>query len=135
MKNRMIRQVLTVDQVASLKEKGWNTQDGSMCWIRQVNGDWDLVANDAWLNRRKDFMKVVTTYTLQDIMERLPKVIWLKDGNGLSFMMDFSTNRMMYCSTSDDGRIIANYWQIIAGEDLLQAAFRTMIWCLEKGYL
>lgn len=100
-----------------------------------MNGDWDLVANDAWLDRRKNFMKVVTTYTLQDIMEKLPKVIWLKDGNGLSFMVDFSTNRMMYCSTSDDGRIIANYWQSIAGEDLLQAAFRTMIWCLEKGYL
>lgn len=135
MESKMVKQVLTVDQVTCLKEKGWNTQDGSMCWIRRVSGDWDLVANDEWLDRRRDFMKVVTTYTLQDIIEKLPKVILLKDGDGLSFMVDFSTNRMMYCGTSDDGRIIAKYWQSIAGEGLLQAAFQTMIWCLEEGYL
>lgn len=131
----MTKQVLTVDQVAYLKEKGWNTQDGSMCWIRQVNGDWDLVANDEWLDRRKDFMKVVTTYTLQDIMEKLPKVIWLKEKYGLSLVIDFPTNRIMYCNTSEDGHITARYWQNIMEENLLQAAFRIMIWCLEKGYL
>lgn len=106
-----------------------------MCWIKHLNANWELAINDEWVERRKDLMKVIYTYTLQDIIERLPKVIWLKDGNGLSFMVDFSTNRMMYCGTSDDGRIIAHYWQSIAGEDLLQAAFQTMIWCLEKGYL
>ena len=135
MESRMAKQVLTVDQVAYLKEKGWNTQDGSMCWIRRVSGDWDLVANDEWLDRRKDFMKVVTTYTLQDIMEKLPKVIWLKEKYGLSLVIDFPTNRIMYCNTSEDGRIIARYWQNIIEENLLQAAFRIMIWCLEKGYL
>lgn len=106
-----------------------------MCWIKRLNSEWELVVNDEWIDRRKELMKVVTTYTLQDIMEKLPKVIWLKGGRSLSFVIDCSTNRMMYCDTSEDGRIVARYWQNIIGEDLLQAAFRTMVWCLKKGYM
>lgn len=106
-----------------------------MCWIKRPNSDWELVVNDEWVDRRKDFIKVVTTYTLQDVIEKLPKVIWLKEKYGLSLVIDFSTNRIIYCNTSEDGRIIARYWQSVAEENLLQAAFQTMIWCLEKGYL
>ena len=66
-------QVLSREQMAHLKELGVDTSDASMCWIADDEGnseeDWHVVIPNNFLMP----YKTIPTYTIGDLIERLPK--------------------------------------------------------------
>ena len=84
-------QVLSIEQMAHLKELGVDTSDASMMWFC-CNKKWYLLINNELsqgvanvMNRADLFMPA---YTIGDIIEKLPKEV---DGNRLEICLSDKT--------------------------------------------
>ena len=71
-------QVLSREQMAHLEELGVDTSDASMTWVNFGDDFWGLFVNDKVI--RKLRVKYIPTYTIGDLVEKLPKGI---EGNYL----------------------------------------------------
>lgn len=78
------KQVLSIDQMKHLRELGLNTSDASMYWARVSHGSRvDDKSKGKWfLSLQKEFQvcgfmsyESIPTYTLQDILDKLPSYI------------------------------------------------------------
>jgi hypothetical protein len=74
------KQVLSVEQMKHLQELGLDTSDGSMCWcyaLSYKNAKWELEIYEDVINQKRDsaFWEIIPTYTLQDILDKLPPII------------------------------------------------------------
>ena len=68
----MAKQTLSIEQMQHLQELGLDTSNASMCWIKTPNGR-DLTFNDEWMNLEESNLDPVPAYTLQDVLDALPK--------------------------------------------------------------
>ena len=71
------KQVLSVEQMKHLQELGLDTSDGSMCWcyaLSYKNAKWELEIYEDVINQKREsaFWEIIPTYTLQDILDKLP---------------------------------------------------------------
>lgn len=124
------KQVLSIDQMKHLQELGLDTSDASMIfqrgsatrhkWVLHVMGYADVSL------REKEF-----TYTLQDILDKLPKEIktstdtyWLTVSYGYDVWC-------IYYSMS----VGFDYYKEFKSESLLDTAYEMLCWCIENGYI
>ena len=68
-------QVLSIEQMKHLQELGVDTSDASMCWVAGEDtftdeGEWDLIIPNNFLLPYN-----IPTYTIGDLIEKLPKRI------------------------------------------------------------
>mgnify|MGYP001047441971 CR=1 FL=1 len=63
-------QVLSIDQMNHLQELGLDTSDASMCWEWKATYEDDMVVNS--LDADTNYDCYYPTYTLQDILNKLP---------------------------------------------------------------
>ena len=68
----MSKQVLDVHQMQHLQELGLETNNASMCWLKTPNGR-GLTFNDEWINLDESILDPVPAYTLQEVLDALPK--------------------------------------------------------------
>lgn len=82
------KQVLSIDQMKHLRELGLDTSDASMYWARVSHGSRvDDKSKGKWfLSLQKEFQvcgfmsyESIPTYTLQDILDKLPSYITYND--------------------------------------------------------
>lgn len=115
-------QVLSIEQMKHLQELGVDTSDASMCWA----------GNDVVPNNGSAFdlgYDGIPTYTIGDLIEKLPKHI-----NG------WNDNRLVI-----DGDEDADYWYVVYknryedaeteyfdSENLLAALYNLLCWVAEK---
>lgn len=121
------KQVLSVEQMKHLQELGLDTSDGSMCWCYALSYKEDVI------NQKRDsaFWEIIPTYTLQDILDKMPRYI------------------NVFCITYKlcVEPLFAGPWAIsyqrgisepfifkVAG-NLLDAAYEMLCWCIENGYI
>ena len=85
----MKNQVLSIEQMKHLKELGIDTSKASMKWIYPEcshiiggNGEYELE-----INSFNVFDDDIPTFTLQNILEILPKAIWVRDTYEYEFML------------------------------------------------
>ena len=116
------KQVLSIDQMKHLQELGVDTSDASMCWAGN-----DVVPNNgAAFDLGYDG---IPTYTIGDLIEKLPKHI-----NG------WNDNRLVI-----DGDEDADYWYVVYknryedaeteyfdSENLLTALYNLLCWVAEN---
>ena len=74
------KQVLSIEQMKHLQELGVDTSDASMCWVTGedasiVEGEWNLIIPNNFLLPYN-----IPTYTIGDLIEKLPKSIDLGFG-------------------------------------------------------
>lgn len=87
----MNNQVLSIEQVEHLKDLGFNLDDASLWWHRirsskdssEIVVDWFVSTNIEYSPLLKDMTDTIPTYTLYDLIMKLPKSIDLKDGKAL----------------------------------------------------
>ena len=132
-------QVLSIEQMKHLQELGIDTSDASMVWIKQ---DSTLLPDNIkelwWVDTYYDSLKpmveqedsdFVQTYTIGDLIEKLPKHI-----NG------WNDNRLVI-----DGDEDADYWYVVYknryehseteyfdSENLLTALYNLLCWVAEN---
>lgn len=121
-----MKQVLSIEQMKHLKELGLDTSDASMVfqrgsatrheWVLHVMGYADVSL------REKEF-----AYTLQDIINKLPCFI----GNQV-----FTIHKLVDSYTCLYIELYTrSFINITEGEELIDAAYDMLCWCIENGYV
>lgn len=128
----MKQQVLSIEQMKHLQELGLDTSNASMCWTNFDNETAVLSVHDEYCYEMSA-LQSTPTFTLQDILELLPKAIRDTDGLLYEFKMEYST-------LHKDWDIGYYYYDIILsylseGENILNAAYDMLCWCIENGHV
>ena len=111
-------------------------KDTILVWARFMLGktqisDWEIAYNHSAIT---DNSQTIPAYTLQDVLDALPKEI-SKDGCTwyASLYIDFENNRVAYGNTDRYGFEI--YHEIMIEKDLIDAAYSMLCWTIENGYV
>lgn len=127
------KQVLSIDQMKHLQELGLDTSDASMYWVRRSHGSRidDESKGEWFLSLQKEFMvfgfisyEILPTYTLQDILDKLPPSI---NWNPLIIV----GNSVMYSTGYGEG--YDNPLVVFEEETLLQSAYEMLCWIIEQN--
>ena len=133
----MAKQVLSIEQMQHLQELGLDTSNASALYcIDNDTGEKQLMWNGQVEEADKDneYFRIVPAYTLQDVLDALPKDI-SKDGCTwyASLYIDFENNRIAYGNTDRYGFEI--YHEIMIEKDLIDAAYSMLCWCIENKFV
>ena len=126
----MSKQTLSIAQMRHLEELGMDVSDASMCWIKTPKGR-ELVVNDEILiGERKYGMYPIPAYTLQDVLDKLPKRI------GIEYIYDLCIFPESISYTQFvGGEINDNLFEVPIDGNLIDAAYYMLCWCIENGYI
>lgn len=131
-----MKQVLSVEQMKYLKELGIDTSDASMCWcyaLSYKNAKWELEIYEDVINQKRDsaFWEIIPTYTLQDIFDKLPR--YINDfGTKYKLHIELTFTETWYISYQIG---ICEPFVFKLAEELLDAAYEMLCWCIENGYV
>lgn len=131
----MIKQCLDVQQMQHLQELGLDTNNASMCWLKTPNGR-GLTFNDEWINLDNSILEPIPAYTLQDVLDALPRFVIDDEGNKYYLQIEmmnteFDDWRVSYKSVGQDESPLG-YFQAF---NLIDAAVRMLVLCYEEGYV
>ena len=135
----MSKQVLDVQQMQHLQELGLELKDTMIYWSKPHKGVICRCGNDWFLSlvddKTRNFFDVIPAYTLQDVLDALPIEIKYKD------------KRCWLCIELAD-EMIGYYYEdyhlehkwvyhevVMKDENLIDAAYRLLIWVIENGYI
>lgn len=120
-----MKQVLSIEQLLHLKDLGLDTSDGSMCfeWNESDSDNMVVVSLDADTNY--DYSR--KTYTLQDILDKLPCFI----GNQVLAIQKLADSYTCLYMEPYSRSII----KITESKELIDAAYDMLCWCIENGYV
>lgn len=126
------KQVLSIDQMKHLRELGLDTSDASMCWcyvLSYKNAKCELEIYEDVINQKRDsaFWEIIPTYTLQDILDKLPPFI----GNNTLTLQRHGDKWM--CLYIDPYTRHNLHMEI--KEECIDAAYEMLCWCTENGYI
>ena len=130
------KQVLSIEQMKHLQRLGLDTSDASMCWCRAISHKsvtWELEIYEYVINQKLDsnFWETTPTYTLQDILDKLPPIIdevyWLT-----LEVMDRQKNewKIKYARINAEHECAS-----FSSEKLIDAAYEMLCWCIGNGYV
>ena len=143
----MSKQCLDVQQMQHLQELGLDTSNASMLYCDLYDEEYILVESKHRFDKEENAIllegvrnsviyckKVTTAYTLQDVLDALPKDI-SKDGCTwyASLYIDFENNRIAYGNTDRYGFEI--YHEIMIEKDLIDAAYSILCWAIENKFV
>lgn len=141
------KQVLDVQQMQHLQELGLDTSNASMLYCDLYDNEYILVESKHRFDKEENAIllegvrnsviyckKATPSYTLQDVLDALPKDI-SKDGCTwyASLYIDFENNRIAYGNTDRYGFEI--YHEIIIEKDLIDAAYSMLCWAIENKFV
>ena len=129
------KQVLSIEQMKHLQELGLDTSDASMCWCRAISHKsvtWELEIYEYVINQKLDsnFWETTPTYTLQDILDKLPKRIETEDYEFELYIYYHENGVSVFY---DDGDI--TQLAFFSKPTLLESAYEMLCWCIENGYV
>ena len=129
----MSKQCLDVHQMQHLQKLGLDTSNASMYWI-SYNGISASIPSNFHLPTSDNDYVICDAYTLQDVLDALPKDI-SKDGCTwyASLYIDFENNRIAYGNTDRYGFEI--YHEIMIEKDLIDAAYSMLCWAIDNKFV
>ena len=131
------KQVLDVQQMQHLQELGLKLKPSLVHYYKIINidsGKWYLSVTIGDISEDSPTYQYIPAYTLQDVLELLPKEIkpaekcyWLR--------IDLADECLYYYRDAIDlterrGKVFSYY-----GEELIDAAYNALCWCIEQGYV
>lgn len=119
-----MKQVLSFEQMKHLQKIGFDTSDGSMCFEWSESDPDNMVVTSLDADTNYDYCR--TTYTLQDILDKLPCFI----GNEVLTMQKLADSYTCLYMEPYSRSII----KITESKELIDAAYEMLCWCIENGY-
>jgi hypothetical protein len=94
------------------------------------NAKWELEIYEDVIDQKRDsnFWETLPTYTLQDILDKLPPVI--KKYYWLAIRVS-AHKGMWYVEYNGRGCTLSYFYS----ENLIDAAYEMLCWCIENGYI
>lgn len=130
------KQVLSIEQMKHLQELGLDTGDASMHWQYLptadaiINGTDEIEEEPTLFVSQLNMKHEYPTYTLQDILDKLPKRIETED---YEFELYIYYHENGVSAFYDDGDI--TQLAFFSKPTLLESAYEMLCWCIEKGYV
>ena len=124
-----MKQALSIKQMKHLKELGLDTSDASMCleWNESDSDNMVVTSMDADTN----YDYYYETYTLQDILGKLPVCLY---DFGTQYTIDIEpTFDRFWCVSYEID--LYDIFVLKSSENLLDAAYDMLCWCIENGYV
>lgn len=126
------KQVLSIEQMKHLQELGLDTSDASMCWCRAISHKsvtWKLEIYEYVINQKLDsnFWETTPTYTLQDILDKLPESVQVYD---LYIFKKVGLWWLKYVDVTNNGTV-----RLEKMPKLIDAAYYMLCWCIQKGFV
>lgn len=130
------KQVLSIDQMKHLQELGLDTSDASMCWcsfIGNIDEEWELEIYEDVINQKRDssFWEIVPTYTLQDILDKLPHYLNPFPSKQILFAWMIERDTIAYRNVESVDDCLKHF----TDTSLIDAAYEMLCWCIENGYI
>ena len=124
-----MKQCLDIEQMQHLQELGLDTNNASMCWIKDTEGNQHLSVHDEYCYEA-NFMNPVPSYTLQDVLDLLPKSI------GVEYIYDLCIFPESISYTQFiGGEINDNLFEVPINESLIDAAYFMLCWVIENKFV
>lgn len=126
------KQVLSIEQMKHLRELGLDTSDASMCWcyvLSYKNAKCELEIYEDVINQKRDsaFWEIIPTYTLQDILDKIPSFI---GNNTLTLQRHGDKWMCLYIEPYTRHNL-----HMEIKEECIDAAYEMLCWCTENGYI
>lgn len=124
-------QVLSIEQMKHLQELGVDTSDASMCWLKYTRTDgvvrYLINVNDISCHVMP-FMEVFPTYSIGDLIEKLPKHIDSWNDNRIVIEGDEDVDYWyaVYKNRYEDAET-----EYFDSENLLTALYNLLCWVAE----
>ena len=120
-----MKQVLSFDQMKHLQKIGFDTSDGSMCFEWNESDSDNMVVTSMDADTNYDYY--YETYTLQDIINKLPCFI---GDEVLTIQKLADSYTCLYMNP-----YTRSFINITEGEELIDAVYDMLCWCIENGYV
>lgn len=123
---------ITIGEMKRLQELGVDCSKASMCWEYLptaeaiMNGTFDDV-DGPYLLANTGFKHDFPAFTLQEILDLLPKEIRY---NGIRYYISICASDEFWIIEYKDVGGYSN--KSFCSNDLLDVAYKTLVWCLEK---
>lgn len=130
------KQVLSVEQMKHLQELGLDTSDASMHWQYLptadaiINGTDEIEEEPCLFVSQPNMKHEYPAYTLQDILDKLPKRIETEDYEFELYIYYHENGVSVFY---DDGDI--TQLAFFSKPTLLESAYEMLCWCIENGYV
>ena len=127
------KQVLSIEQMQHLQELGLELKETILVWARFMLGktqisDWEIAYNHSAIT---DNSQTIPAYTLQDVLDALPDFI-----NEYCLIIDMSFGVIRYDNlTRKNNPILKEKYFNDEDNELIDAAYSLLCWCIENGYL
>ena len=123
--------VLSIDQCKHLLELGLDMSDAKLCWLREYAGRRFFVTPHSLLFEEDE--TCIRTYTLQEVLEKLPKSIKY-EWTTYCLFIDFVEGVIYYQEFEDAMQNILHENGYV-GINLLDASYNMLCWVIENGFL
>ena len=144
----MSKQCLDVQQMQHLQELGLDTSNASLCYYKQEGWEANYFIAltcdikekgglayyyDSFGNKEYTLNEVIPAYTLQDILDMLPKRI---HEDVITYCLRMETDckenkySFSYTQVLEDSLYITGY-----NENPIDSAYELLLWCIEKGFV
>ena len=129
-------QILSVEQTKHLQELGLDMSDASIYWARVSHGSriYDKSKGKWFMSLQKEFQtcgfisyETLPTYTLQDILNKLPESIQIYD---LYIFKKVELWWLKYVDVTNNGTV-----HLEKMPRLIDAAYYMLCWCIQKGFV
>lgn len=123
------KQVLSIEQMKHLQELGLDTSDASMCveWRESDENKKVVVSLDA--DTYYDYY--YETYTLQDILDKLPQYIHPFASKRMKFTWVLEKDTIAYRNVE----YFYDCFKYFTGDSSINIAYDMLCWCIENGYI
>ena len=140
------KQVLDVQQMQHLQELGLDTSNASLCYYKQegweANYSITLTCDikekggltyyyDSFSNKEYILNEVIPAYTLQDVLDALPKMIYPSPVHKIGFELWIGSGKIFYANMSN----LEDALKVRYDKELIDAAYELLVWCIEQGYV
>lgn len=119
------KQVLSVEQMTHLQELGLDTSDASMCVEWRESDESKKVVTSLDADTYYDYY--YETYTLQDILDKLPESVQVYD---LYIFKKVGLWWLKYVDVTNNGTV---HLEKMPG--IMDAAYYMLCWCIQKGFV
>lgn len=127
----MSKQCLDVQQMQHLQELGMELKESMMTWQLRTDGKYSLIPTIA----SKREVITIPAYTLQDVLDALPKRICDKGAFYLGCYDIMIDEHDIYYAKWCGAEIESTYVEMEIKDNLIDAAYNMLCWCIEQGYV
>ena len=127
----MSKQCLDVQQMQHLQELGMKMDyDTLYRYVKFEDTDW-LLKPFSDLNIIGISFKYIPAYTLQDVLDALPKMIYPFPVHKIGFELWIGSGKIFYANMFN----LEDVLKVRYDKELIDAAYSMLCWCIEQGYV